>query len=77
MKRKAIAALHCYLFWVRQLPQATGILFAARTRPGRYCKIIFFGVGVILPLGTLIWALLFLHGARVCGHSLSRLSPNG
>lgn len=74
MKKTAVAALHSYIYWVRQLPRATGTLFAARTKPGRWLKTFLFGVGVVLPLGSLIWVLLFLHGTRVGGHSNSRLS---
>jgi len=58
------AYLRDYITWARRLPQATGIMFAARSRLGRSCKIILFGVGVVLPLGSLIWALLFWHGQQ-------------
>lgn len=37
-------------------------MFAARSGPGRYCKLALFGLGVILPLGSLIWAALAWHG---------------
>ena len=56
------AYLRGYITWARRLPQATGIMFTARSRLGRSCKIILYGVGVVLPLGSLIWALLFWHG---------------
>ena len=73
MKTKAMAALHRYVYWVRRLPQLTGVLLAARTPQGRCVKTVLFGVGVVLPLGSLIWVLLFLHGNRVCGNPLPRL----
>ncbi len=52
-----------YAMWVRRLPQATGFMFAARTPLGRSLKIFLFGVGVVLPLGSLIWVVLFWHGS--------------
>ena len=58
------AYLRGYITWARRLPQATGIMFTARSRLGRSCKIILFAVGVVLPLGSLIWALLFWHGRQ-------------
>ena len=73
MRKKATEALSNYMRRIRQFPQMTGTLFAARTRFGRYVKTFLFGVGVVLPLGSLIWALLFLHGARVSSHALPRL----
>lgn len=56
MTTKAIAVLNRFndLFRLR-LPKATGALFAAKTRSGRYVKTFLFGVGVVLPLGSLIW----------------------
>ena len=73
MNRQAIAALRDYLSWIRQLPSATETLFAARTPLGRYVKTLLFGVGVILPFGSLIWALLLIHGTRIRSDSHSRL----
>lgn len=74
MTTNAIAVLNRFndLFRLR-LPKATGALFAAKTRSGRYVKTFLFGVGVVLPLGSLIWVLLCLHGARVGVHALPRL----
>ena len=54
-----------YLGWVRRLPQATGLLFAARSSWGRSFKVFLFAVGVVLPLGSLIWVVLFWHGNGV------------
>lgn len=65
MKSKVLALLCGYVPQYRQLPQMTGNLFAARTRVGRCAKIVLFGIGVVLPLGSFVWTLLFLHGARV------------
>lgn len=65
MTRNAVALLRAYSVWVRRLPAATGLMFAARSRLGRSVKIFFFGVGVVLPLGSLIWVALFWHGNGV------------
>jgi hypothetical protein len=62
MIRNAAALVRGYTVWMRQLPQATGMMFAARSSFGRSIKIGLFGIGVVLPLGSLIWALLFWHG---------------
>jgi hypothetical protein len=45
----------------------TGAMFSARTPLGRSTKIVLFGLGAVLPLGLVIWALLLSHGARA-GH---------
>jgi hypothetical protein len=65
MTLNAAAWLRAYARWMRQLPQATGKMFAARSSLGRSVKIGLFGIGVVLPLGSLIWALLFWHGNGV------------
>jgi hypothetical protein len=65
MIRNAAALVRGYANWMRQLPRATGMMFAARSSLGRSVKIGLFGVGVVLPLGSLIWALLFWHGNGV------------
>jgi hypothetical protein len=65
MTISAGALLRGYAVWVRRLPQATGMMFAARSSWGRSLKIGLFGIGVVLPLGSLIWALLFWHGNGV------------
>lgn len=72
MMSRTAALLHGYAIWVRRLPLATGTLFAARSPWGRSFKIFLFGVGVVLPLGSLIWALLYWHGRGVCRCSPSR-----
>lgn len=74
MLRNAVTLLRCYASWVRQIPQATGLMFAARSPLGRSFKIFFFGVGVVLPLGSLIWAMLFWHGNRIGKDGASRTS---
>jgi hypothetical protein len=65
MIRNAGALVRGYAVWVRRLPQATGMMFAAQSSWGRSVKIGLFGIGVVLPLGSLIWALLFWHGNGV------------
>ena len=67
MITKAVSLFRGYLAWVRHLPQATGLLFAARTSLGRSLKIGLFAIGLALPLGSLIWVALFLHGTRISG----------
>jgi len=62
MLKNAVTLVYGYVRWMRKLPQATGLIFAARTSLGRSVKIFLFGLGVVLPLGSLIWALLFWHG---------------
>jgi hypothetical protein len=39
-------------------------LFSARTPLGRSTKMVLFGIGAVLPLGSVIWALLLSHGLR-------------
>jgi hypothetical protein len=65
MIRNAAALVRGYANWMRQLPRATGMMFAARSSLGRSVKIGLFGVGVVLPLGSVIWVLLFWHGNGV------------
>jgi len=65
MIRNAAAKVRAHAVWLRQLPQATGMMFAAQSSWGRSVKIGLFGIGVVLPLGSLIWALLFWHGNGV------------
>lgn len=62
MIKNAAALVRGYMSLIRQLPQATGMMFAARSTWGRSVKMGLFGVGVVLPLGSLIWLLLFWHG---------------
>jgi hypothetical protein len=63
--RNASATIAGYAAWIRQLPLATEILFAARTPAGRSMKILLFGIGMALPLGIIILLLLFWHGTSV------------
>ncbi len=71
MIRNAAALWRGYTTWVRRLPQATGLMFAARSRWGRSLKVFLFAVGVVLPLGSLIWVLLFWHGNGVLRHGVA------
>ncbi|MBS1144359.1 MAG: hypothetical protein H6R14_1765 [Proteobacteria bacterium] len=70
MIRYAANLVRGYTTLVRQLPQATGMMFAARSTWGRSFKIGLFGVGVVLPLGSLIWLMLFWHGTGLDRKSL-------
>uniref|UniRef100_Q47BA2 Transmembrane protein n=1 Tax=Dechloromonas aromatica (strain RCB) TaxID=159087 RepID=Q47BA2_DECAR len=74
MIRNAVALWRGYVMLVRRLPQATGFMFAARSRWGRAFKVFLFAVGVVLPLGSLIWVLLFWHGNGVLGAYVSGLA---
>ncbi len=74
MLRKVAATLCGCARWILRLPQATGMLFAARTPLGRSIKIFLFGLGAVLPLGLLIWVLLFWHGGCVTRYRYSRSS---
>ena len=56
--------------WAKQLSQASGTILAARTPIGRSIKVFLFGAGMMLPLGIIVWGLLFWHGSRV-----TRISP--
>lgn len=60
-----VTLLGSYIIRIKQLPKATGTMFAARTPTGRSIKIFLFGLGVAFPLGILILALLFWHGIRI------------
>jgi hypothetical protein len=62
MVRNAVTLLRDYVVLVRRLPRAKGFMFAARSPLGRSAKIFLFGVGVLIPFGSLIWVLLFWHG---------------
>jgi hypothetical protein len=64
MNLNPIALFRIYVKWVRQLPKATKTMFMARSALGRSIKISLFGLGLLLPLGSIIWALLYLHGTR-------------
>ena len=77
MIRNAAALVRGYAVWLRQLPQATGMMFAARSSLGRSVKIGLFGIGVVLPLGSLIWVLLFWHGNGVRKRAALLPAPTG
>jgi hypothetical protein len=64
MKASAVSRLRGHMNWGEKLIQTQGALFSARTPLGRSTKIVLFGIGAVLPLGTLIWALLLSHGLR-------------
>lgn len=63
-----VALARGYTDWVRRLPEATAMMFTARSSLGRSIKIALFGVGIVLPLGSAIWALLFWHGSSIRKH---------
>ncbi len=63
--KNAVTLLRTYCRWIRSLPKATESMFAARTHAGRSVKIFLFGIGVVMPLGSLIWIVLFWHGNGV------------
>jgi hypothetical protein len=65
MKTCAASQLCGYEYWGKKLTQTRGVLFSARTPLGRSTKIVLFGIGAVLPLGSVIWALLLKHGLRV------------
>jgi hypothetical protein len=64
MKASAASPLRGYTSWGKKLAQNQSALFSARTPLGRSTKIVLFGLGAVLPLGTVIWALLLSHGLR-------------
>ncbi|GHU19120.1 hypothetical protein FACS189475_05760 [Betaproteobacteria bacterium] len=64
MKAIAASPSRGYTSWGKKLIQNQSALFSARTPLGRSTKIVLFGVGAVLPLGTVIWALLLSHGLR-------------
>lgn len=61
----ALASLRAHVVKLPGLYPASGFMFAARSPLGRSVKIFLFGLGVVLPLGSLIWALLLWHGSVV------------
>ncbi len=63
--RRAFARLRSRVRRLANSKQVSEAMFAASSRQGRSIKIFLFGLGVILPLGSLIWALLLLHGSTV------------
>ncbi|MDR3299622.1 MAG: hypothetical protein LBU43_06380 [Candidatus Accumulibacter sp.] len=64
MKTIAASQLRGCKNWGKKLTQTQGALFSARTKWGRSTKIVLFGLGAVLPLGMIIWALLLSHGLR-------------
>ncbi|MFT3960844.1 hypothetical protein [Propionivibrio sp.] len=65
MEENAASLSRGYMKWGKKLTQAHGALFFARTPLGRSTKMVLFGIGAVLPLGTVIWVLLLSHGLRV------------
>ena len=74
--KNAAALLYGYILWIRRLPQATGLMLTARTPFERSVKTFLFGLGLVLPLGLMIWILLFWHGKYLgkCGHPVTEVS---
>jgi hypothetical protein len=64
MKAIAASPSRGHTSWGERLTQNQSALFSARTPLGRSTKIVLFGIGAVLPLGTVIWALLLSHGLR-------------
>jgi hypothetical protein len=64
MRVSAASLSRGYASLGKKLSEAWGALFSARTPLGRSTKIALFGLGVVLPLGSVIWVLLLSHGAR-------------
>lgn len=64
METRAASLSRGYRKWGEKLSETQGNLFSARTPLGRSTKILLFGIGAVLPLGSVIWALLLSHGAR-------------
>ena len=64
MEMSAASLSRGYRKWGEKLSQTQGTLFTARTPLGRSTKIVLFGLGAVLPLGSVIWALLLSHGLR-------------
>lgn len=61
--KNTIERVRGYAVKVPGLAQGTEDMFAARSPMGRSIKVFLFSVGVVLPLGSLIWALLLWHGS--------------
>jgi hypothetical protein len=70
MKASAVSRLRGHANWREKLIRTQRALFSARTPLGRSTKIALFGLGAVLPLGTVIWALLLSHGLRTERDSL-------
>jgi hypothetical protein len=75
MKASAASQSRGHMSWGKKLTQTQGALFSARTPLGRSTKIVLFGIGAVLPLGTVIWALLLSHGLRA-KHASAAKSDN-
>ena len=59
--RNVARSVYGYATWTLKLPQATEMMFAARSSLGRSIKVSLFVVGIVMPLGSLIWVLLLWH----------------
>ncbi|MDR0577420.1 MAG: hypothetical protein LBI87_07780 [Candidatus Accumulibacter sp.] len=64
MKKSAASLSRGYTKWGKKLAQSQDVLFSARTPLGRSTKMVLFGIGAVVPLGSVIWALLLSHGLR-------------
>ncbi len=65
MVTNAVARLYFFAVSAIRLRLTTGFMFAAQSPLGRSVKILLFVVGIVLPLGSLIWVLLLWHGNAV------------
>lgn len=70
MIRNVARSLYGYATWTLRLPQATELMCAARSPVGRSIKVSLFVVGVVLPLGSLIWVFLFWHSNAMVKHDV-------
>ena len=61
--------------WAINLPKAVDTIRTANTPTGRTVKTLLFGLGMVIPLGILLVALLFWHGSRIGGRTLHPLAP--
>lgn len=68
--RNTARSLCGYAAWTLRLPQATEMMFAARSPFGRSIKAFLFVVGAVLPLGSIIWVLLFWHSNAMAKHDI-------
>ena len=64
MRMSAASLSRGYASLGKKLSEAQDTLFSARTPLGRSTKIALFGLGAVLPLGSVIWVLLLSRGMR-------------
>jgi hypothetical protein len=63
-----------WIRWAINLPKAVDTIRTARTPTGRIVKTLLFGLGMAIPLGILLVALLFWHGLKISGRTLHPLA---